>query len=126
MSEKLNENVVENVANESVKGIADALKKVSISSNSEEMELGGIESASNNENEGSTFRVASSNLPAKPSVWTKIKNVLFYEIKVELTPYQQKVEDEINEFLHQEITWNSFKNFLFQEVPITYKGKRVF
>ena len=126
MSEKLNENVVENVANESVKGIAEELKKVSASLSSEEMGLGGIESASNSETEGSTFRVASSNLPAKPSVWTKIKNVLFYEVKVELTPYQQKIEDEINEFLHQEITWKSVKNFLFQEVPITYKGKRVF
>ena len=30
--------------------------------------------------------------------------------------YQQKVEDEINEFLHQEITWGKVKNFLFQEV----------
>lgn len=126
MSENLNENIAENAANESVKGIADALKKVSASSSSEEIGLGGMESASNNEVNGSEFRVASSNLPAKPSVWTKIKNVLFYEIKVELTPYQQKVEDEINEFLHQEITWKSVKSFLFQEVPITYKGKRVF
>lgn len=126
MSENLNENIVENAANESVKEIADTLKKVSVNSNSEEIGLDGIESASNNEVNGSEFRVASSNLPAKPSVWTKIKNVLFYEIKVELTPYQQRVEDEINEFLHKEITWKSVKNFLFQEVPITYKGKRVF
>ena len=38
------------------------------------------------------------------------------EIKVELTPYQQKVEDEINEFLHQEITWGKVHDFLFQEI----------
>ena len=38
------------------------------------------------------------------------------EIKVELTPAQQKVEDEINEFLHQEITWEKVHDFLFQEV----------
>ena len=38
------------------------------------------------------------------------------EIKVELTPAQQKVEDEINEFLHQEITWGKVHDFLFQEV----------
>ena len=38
------------------------------------------------------------------------------EIRVELTPYQQKIEDEINEFLHQEITWEKVHNFLFQEV----------
>ena len=49
-----------------------------------------------------------------------------YDVEVELTPYQQKVEDEINGFLHQEVTWQSFKNFLFKEVPITYKGKRIF
>ena len=49
-----------------------------------------------------------------------------YDVEVELTPYQQKVEDEINDFLHQEVTWQSFKNFLFKEVPITYKGKRIF
>ena len=74
----------------------------------------------------SKFKVAcGSNLPAKPSFFTKLKNVLFYEIKVELTPYEQKIEDEINEFLHQEITWQSFKNFLFKEVEITHRGKRI-
>lgn len=72
------------------------------------------------------FKVAeTSNLPAKPSFFTKLKNILFYEIKVELTPYEQKIEDEINEFLHQEITWQSVKNFLFKEVEITHKGKRI-
>lgn len=74
----------------------------------------------------SKFKVAeSANLPAKPSFFTKLKNVLFYEIKVELTPYEQKIEDEINDFLHQEVTWQGFKNFLFQEVEITHKGKRI-
>ena len=74
----------------------------------------------------SKFKVAEgSNLPTKPSFFTKLKNVLFYEIKVELTPYEQKIEDEINDFLHQEVTWQSFKNFLFQEVEITHKGKRI-
>lgn len=117
----LNE-VVGEVENGAVKGIADALKKVSTSGSSEEIELPGLEGSET----GSTFKVAGTNLPAKPSVWTKVKNALFYEIKVELTPYQQKVEDEINEFLHQEITWQSFKSFLLKEVPITFKGKRVF
>lgn len=118
MSENLNNNVAENLANESVKELADAFKKTSGSSNSEGI---GLE-----ETNGSTFRVATTNLPEKTSIWTKIKNVLFYEIKVELTPKQQKIEDDINKFLHKEITWQSFKNFLFKEVPITYKGKRVF
>lgn len=63
-----------------------------------------------------TFKVVSNNLPEKTSFWTKVKNTLFYEIKVELTPYEQKVEDEINEFLHKEITWKSFKNFWLQEI----------
>ena len=57
-----------------------------------------------------------SGLPTKINFWTKFKNFLFQDIKVELTPYQQKVEDEINEFLHQEVTWQGVKNFLFQEI----------
>ena len=56
------------------------------------------------------------NLPTKVSIWTKIKNFFCQDIKVELTPKQQKVEDEINEFLHQEITWEKVHDFLFQEV----------
>ena len=56
------------------------------------------------------------NLPTKVSMCTKIKNFFLQDIKVELTPKQQKVEDEINEFLHQEVTWKKVKNFLFQEV----------
>lgn len=55
-------------------------------------------------------------LPTKVGFWSKFKNFLFQDITVELTPYQQKVEDEINEFLHQEITWTGVKNFLFQEI----------
>ncbi len=48
--------------------------------------------------------------------WNKFKSFWLQEINVELTPYQQKIEDEINEFLHQEITWTGVKNFLFQEI----------
>lgn len=73
-----------------------------------------------------TFKVCGSspNLPAKPKgFFSKLTSVLFYEIKVELTPYQQKVEDEINEFLHQEITWQGFKNFLFQDISFSKKNK---
>lgn len=78
------------------------------------------------ENDCSKFKVCdNANLPVKPSFFTKLKNILFYEIKVELTPHQQKIEDEINEFLHQEVTWQSFKNFLFKEVEITHRGKRI-
>ena len=116
----MSENLREDFANESVKELADVLKKATASS--EEIGLNGIGESES----GSTFKVAKTNLPEKPSAWTKLKNALLYEVKVELTPKQQKIEDEINEFLHQEITWQSFKSFLFQEVPITYKGKRVF
>ena len=59
-------------------------------------------------------KVEADKLPTKPSLWSKIRSFLFQEIdltapiKVELTPYQQKVEDEINEFLHQEISFKGF------------------
>lgn len=75
--------------------------------------------------DGSTFKAVSANknLPVKTGGFmTKVKAFLFQEIdwnkeiKVELTPYQQKVEDEINDFLHQEITWSKVKAFLFQDV----------
>lgn len=84
------------------------------------VELGGFENQEQ-ENAG-TIRQAGSNLPTKVGFWNKFKAFWLqeidwnHEIKVELTPYQQKVEDEINEFLHQDITWEKVRNFLFQEV----------
>lgn len=90
-----------------------------------EEENNGEVQTTNATNGGSAFKVSGSNLPAKPTFFTKLKNILFYEIKVELTPYEQKIEDEINEFLHQEITWGKVKDFLFKEVEITHKGKRI-
>ena len=56
------------------------------------------------------------NLPTKVGFWTKFKNFWLQEIKVELTPKQQKVEDEINEFLHQEVTWEKVHDLLFKEI----------
>ena len=55
-------------------------------------------------------KIETNNLPTKPSLWSKIKNTLFTNVsfKIELTPYQQKVENEINEFLHQEISFKGF------------------
>ena len=72
---------------------------------------------------------ASNNkkLPVKQGFWSKFKAFWFQEIdwnkeiKVELTPYQQKVENEINEFLHQEITWEKVHDFLFQEITFGKK-----
>ena len=66
-------------------------------------------------------------LPTKVGFWQKFKSFWLQdidwnkEIKVELTPGQQKVEDEINEFLHQEITWEKVHDFLFQEVTFGKK-----
>ncbi|MBR3163675.1 MAG: hypothetical protein IKF17_06240 [Clostridia bacterium] len=71
-----------------------------------------------------TASSASTNLPVTRSFWSNMKAFWLQEIdlnqkidwkreiKVELTPYQQKVENEINDFLHQEITWEKFRNFL--------------
>ena len=56
------------------------------------------------------------NLPSKVSIWSKIKNFLFKEVKVELTPKQQEFEDNMNDFLHQEVTWGKVHDFLFKEV----------
>ena len=70
---------------------------------------------------GSAFKACSNNLPEKTNFWTKVKNVLFYEIKVELTPHQQKIEDDINAFLHQDVTAKSVKNFFFQEITFGKK-----
>lgn len=93
--------------------------------------FGGVE-LENMGNEGQenagTIRQAGSNLPTKVGFWNKFKTFWLQEIdwnkeiRVELTPYQQKVEDEINEFLHQEITWEKVHDFLFQE--ISFRSKR--
>ena len=125
MGENPSNQGINEIRNGSVKDIADALKKVNANSTEEAVgENVNVENA--NGAIESEFKVARTNLPEKTGFWTKVKNALLYEVKVELTPYQQKVEDEINDFLHQEVTWQSFKNFLFKEVPITYKGKRIF
>ena len=68
-------------------------------------------------------------LPTKIGFWAKFKAFWLQdidwnkEIKVELTPYQQKVEDEINGFLHQEVTWKKVHNFLFQDISFGKKNK---
>ena len=58
----------------------------------------------------------STSLPTKVGFWSKFKTFLLQDISVELTPYQQKVEDEINDFLHQDVTWQGIKGFLVQEI----------
>lgn len=75
----------------------------------------------------------ATNLPVKRGFWSSMKtfwlqDIDWYskvdwgrEIKVELTPKQQKVENELNEFLHQEITWEKFRNFLFKDITFGKK-----
>lgn len=67
--------------------------------------------------------VSNNELPAKIGVWSKVKSFLFQEIKVELTPAQQKFENDLNDFLHIELTWQDFKDFLFQDITFGKKNK---
>ena len=101
--------------------------------------FGGVQFENGNENNQQEFNgnnqpeQASNNkkLPVKQGFWSKFKAFWFQEIdwnkeiRVELTPYQQKVEDEINEFLHQEITWEKVHDFLFQEISFGKKKTEV-
>lgn len=89
--------------------------------------FGGVELGENTETIQNAGTIRNENLPVKAGFWSSFKAFWLQEIdwnkeiKVELTPYQQKIEDEINEFLHQEITWGKVRDFLFQEV--TFKKK---
>ncbi len=65
-------------------------------------------------NNNTVYRpIAKEKSMTKQGLWTKIKAFLFQEIdltapvKVELTPYQQKIENEINDFLHQEVSFKA-------------------
>lgn len=62
-----------------------------------------------------TFKPA---VPEKISTWTKIRNFLFQEITVTMTPKQEKVLQEVHDFWHQEITGQKIHDFLFQEIKI--------
>lgn len=91
--------------------------------------FGGVElTGEENVNRENAGTIRNDNLPVKVGFWNKFKSFWLQdidwnkEIKVELTPYQQKVEDEINEFLHQEITWEKVHDFLFQEVSFRKKA----
>ena len=61
-------------------------------------------------------RVNSNNLPTEISVWTKIRNFLCQDIKLELTPKQENVFQEVHDFWHQEITGEDVHDFLFYEI----------
>ena len=57
-----------------------------------------------------------ASVPSKISTWTKIKNFLFQDITVELTPRQEATFKAINDFWHQEIDETQAKSFLFQKI----------
>lgn len=63
-------------------------------------------------------------LPAKIGMWQKVKAFFLQDIRVELTPAQQKFEDDFNDFIHMEITWQDFKDFLFQDITFGKKKKQ--
>ena len=46
------------------------------------------------------------------------------EIKVELTPAQQQFQDDLNDFLHIELTWKDFHDFLFQDITFGKKKNK--
>lgn len=86
-----------------------------------------VENTENIETVQNAGTIRNNSLPAKVGFWQKFKAFWLQEIdwnkeiKVELTPGQQKVENEINEFLHQEITWEKVHDFLFQEITFSKK-----
>ena len=69
----------------------------------------------------------ASNLPVKAGMWTKVKNFLFHlnkPIVLELTPREEKVLNEVHNFLFQEVKFPELHDFLFQEITIFGKGKK--
>lgn len=70
------------------------------------------------------FRPVETTLPVKKGFWNSFKTFWLQEVNIELTPKQQKVEREINEFLYQEVTWDKVRDFLFQEVTFGKKNKQ--
>ncbi len=95
-----------------VNGVGEQFNKV----NTNQDTLGNSNFEGNN---SEIFRpISADKAMTKKGFWSKVKEFLFQEIdltapiKLELTPYQQKVENEINEFLHQEISFKGFLNIL--------------
>lgn len=69
------------------------------------------------------FKPVETTLPTERGFWSKFKSFWLQEIKFELTPKQQKMEKEINEFLYQDVTWQKIHDFLFQEITFGKKDK---
>ncbi len=71
------------------------------------------------ENETKEF----SKVPAKVSPWSSFKSFMYHEIVVELSPYQQKIFNEVSNFWNQEIYYDKGlhlrprQNAELQEMP---------
>ena len=63
-------------------------------------------------------------VPTKISTWTKIKNFLFQEITVELTPKQEATFKAINDFWHQEIDENQGMTFRTAATSCCFRPER--
>lgn len=107
-------NKEEIISDKIVKDLSDLAKNIG------KLDTETFEEVIENQTTKSKFKVCENLLPEKTSFWVKTKNILFSEIKIELTPYQQKIEDEINTFLYQDVNWrgvwNKIDKFLFQEI----------
>lgn len=75
----------------------------------------------NNDENNTVENASAENLPTKVGMWGKIKAFFLQEIKVELTPAQQQFQDDLNDFLHIELTWKDFHDFLFQDITFGKK-----
>lgn len=58
-------------------------------------------------------------VPAKVSIWSKVKQFLCKEITIELTPRQEKAFKEVYDFWHQDVSSVSAKDFFLQKIEIT-------
>ena len=75
------------------------------------------ESTSNGTNSGTSKSNSNiSGVPAKVSIWTKVKQFLCQDITVELTPKQEKAFKEVYDFWHSDI---GTKKFWLQDIEIT-------
>ncbi len=67
---------------------------------------------------------SKSGLPSEVNIWSKIRGVLFKEIKItdtklELTPRQEKIFKNVHDFWNQEITGQKVHDFLFYDITAT-------
>ena len=67
---------------------------------------------------------SGDSLPSEISMWTKVKNFLLQDVTVTMTPYQEKVLQEVHDFWFQDVNFGKVKDFLFQEV--SFKSKKTY